>query len=48
MYTKCVQLKMKAKDGKFRKTYELETGSSAITSENAIGGRYVDTNKQLN
>ena len=30
-----------------RETYELETGRSAITSENAIGGRYVDTNKQL-
>ena len=31
-----------------RETYELETGSRAITSENAIDGRYVDTNKQLN
>ena len=31
-----------------RETYELETGSSAITSENAIGGRYADVNKQLN
>jgi len=30
-----------------RETYELETGKSAITSENAIGARYVDTNKQL-
>jgi len=27
-----------------RETYELETGRSAITSENAIGARYVDTN----
>ena len=30
-----------------RETYELETGNSAITSENAIGRRYIDTNKQL-
>jgi len=30
-----------------RETYELETGNSAITSENSIDGRYVDTNKQL-
>ena len=30
-----------------RESYELETGHSAITSENAICGRYVDTNKQL-
>jgi len=30
-----------------RESYESQTGRSAITSENAIGGRYVDTNKQL-
>ena len=30
-----------------RESYEIQTGRSAITSENAIGGRYVDTNKQL-
>ena len=30
-----------------RESYELQTGYSAVTSENAIGGRYVDTNKQL-
>ena len=30
-----------------RESYELETGNSAITSENVIGGRYVNTNKQL-
>ena len=30
-----------------RESYELETGNSAITSENTIGGRYFDTNKQL-
>ena len=30
-----------------RESYELETGRSAITSENAINRRYVDTNKQL-
>lgn len=30
-----------------RETYELETGESAITSENVIDGRYVDTNRQL-
>ena len=30
-----------------RESYEIQTGHSAITSENAIGGRYVDTNKQL-
>ena len=28
-----------------RETYELETGNSAITSENAIGGRYFDNDK---
>ena len=30
-----------------RESYEIQTGRSAITSENAIGGRYSDTNKQL-
>ena len=30
-----------------RESYEIQTVRSAITSENAIGGRYVDTNKQL-
>ena len=30
-----------------RENYELQTGRCAITSKNAIGGRYVDTNKQL-
>ena len=30
-----------------RESYEIQTGRSAITSENAIGGRYVDKNKQL-
>ena len=30
-----------------RESYEIQTGRSAITSENAICGRYVDTNKQL-
>ena len=30
-----------------RESYELQTGYSAVTSENAIGGRYIDTNKQL-
>ena len=30
-----------------RESYEIQIGRSAITSENAIGGRYVDTNKQL-
>ena len=30
-----------------RETYELETGNSAITSKNAIGGRYSDNQKQL-
>ena len=30
-----------------RESYELQTGRCAITSKNAIGGRYVDTNKQL-
>ena len=30
-----------------RESYELETGCSAITSENVIGRRYIDTNKQL-
>jgi len=30
-----------------RESYEIQTGRSAITSENAIGRRYVDTNKQL-
>ena len=30
-----------------RESYEIQTGRSAITSENAIGGRYIDTNKQL-
>ena len=30
-----------------RESYEIQTGCRAITSENAIGGRYVDTNKQL-
>ena len=30
-----------------RESYELQTGYSAVTSENAIGGRYVDANKQL-
>ena len=30
-----------------RESYEIQTGRSAVTSENAIGGRYVDTNKQL-
>ena len=30
-----------------RESYEIQTGRSAITSENAIGGRYVDPNKQL-
>ena len=30
-----------------RESYELQTGRSAITSDNTIGGRYVDTNKQL-
>lgn len=30
-----------------RESYELETGHSAITSKNAIGLKYVDTNKQL-
>lgn len=48
LYTKCVQLKMKAKEVKIRETYELETGSSAETCENAIGGTYVDMNKKLN
>lgn len=28
-----------------RETYEIQTGISAITSENTIDGRYVDTNK---
>ena len=31
-----------------RETYELETGNCAITSDNAIGGRYSNDNKQLN
>ena len=30
-----------------RESYEMQTGRSAITSDNAIGGRYVDMNKQL-
>ena len=30
-----------------RETYELEAGESAITSDNVIDGRYVDTNRQL-
>ena len=30
-----------------RESYELETGHSAITSENVIGVRYVNTNKQI-
>ena len=30
-----------------RESYEIQTGRSAITSENALSGRYVDTNKQL-
>lgn len=30
-----------------RENYEMQTGRSAITSENAIGGRYVNTSKQL-
>ena len=30
-----------------RESYEIQTGRSVITSENAIGRRYVDTNKQL-
>ena len=31
-----------------RESYELQTGHSAITNKNSIGGRYIDTNKQLN
>jgi len=31
-----------------RKNYELETGDSAITSENTNGGRYIDNNKIKN
>ena len=30
-----------------RESYELQTSRSAITSENAIGGRYTDINNQL-
>lgn len=30
-----------------REYYELETGNSAITSNNAIGGRYIDSHNQL-
>ena len=30
-----------------RESYEIQTGRSAITSKNAIGGRYANTNKQL-
>ena len=48
LYTKCVQLKMKAKDGKFRETYELETGNSAISSDNVLGGRYSDNAIEYN
>ena len=29
-----------------RESYELQTGHSAITSENAVSRRYIDTNKQ--
>jgi len=31
-----------------RESYELQTGHSAITNKNSIGGRYIDTSKQLN
>ena len=30
-----------------RESYEIQTGRSAVTSENAIGGRYIDANKML-
>ena len=30
-----------------RESYEVQTGHSAITNKNTIGGRYIDTNKQL-
>ena len=30
-----------------RESYELETGHSAITSENFINGRYTDLNNRL-
>ena len=30
-----------------RESYEVQTGHSAITNKNTIGGRYIDANKQL-